>query len=90
MALVRRNLTNPLLAANRAISRESTGPQSELGKRNSSQNTGKHLVHDRVSAARLKEFGEDPADFEELLNDLRRAWVPGSEFSTLAPVYARV
>jgi hypothetical protein len=63
-------MTNPLLAANRANSRESTGPQSELGKRNSSLNAGKHMVYATLAAASMKELGEDPAELEELRNDL--------------------
>ena len=83
MALIRKKLTNPLLVANRANSRESTGPQSELGKRHSSQNAGKHLVYARVSAASMKELGENPADFEELRNFLRRALAPRDEFEQM-------
>jgi hypothetical protein len=80
MSLVKKPITDPLLAANRANSQKSTGPQSELGKRNSSQNAGKHMVYARVCADSMKELGEDPAEFEELLNDLRRALAPRDEF----------
>ena len=83
MALIRKKLTNPLLLANRANSRESTGPQSELGKRHSSQNAGKHLVYARVSTASMKELGENPADFEELRNFLHRALAPRDEFEQM-------
>jgi hypothetical protein len=83
MALIRKKLTNPLLVANRANSRESTGPQSELGKRHSSQNGGKHLVYARVSAASMKELGENPADFNKLRNFLRSALAPRDEFEQM-------
>jgi len=83
MALIRKKLTNPLLVANRANSRESTGPQSELGKRHSRQNAGKHLVYARVVAASMKELGENPADFDKLRSFLQGALAPRDEFEQM-------
>ncbi len=83
MALIRKTVSSALVAANQANSRESTGPQSELGKRHSSQNAGKHLVCARVSSASMKELGENPADFDELRDSLRRVFAPRDEFEEM-------
>jgi hypothetical protein len=83
VSLIRKHLTNPVFAANRTNSRESTGPQSELGKRHSRQNAGKHLVYARLSAASMKELGENPAEFNKLRKFLRRALAPRDEFEEM-------
>lgn len=83
MGLIQKQVSSALVAANQANSGESTGPQTELGKRHSSQNAGKHLVYARVSSASMKELGENPADFDELRNSLRRAFAPRDEFEQM-------
>lgn len=83
MALIQKTVSNALVAANQANSRESTGPQSELGKRHSSQNAGRHLVYARVSSASMKELGENPADFDELGDSLRRVFAPRDKFEQM-------
>jgi hypothetical protein len=83
MSLLKRKVTNPLLQANRANSQKSTGPQTELGKRHSSQNAAKHLVYARVSPESMKALGEDPAEFEELRNFLTGALVPRDDFEQM-------
>lgn len=83
MALIRKNASSALLAANRANSRKSTGPQSELGKRHSSQNAGKHLIYAKVSSSSMKELGENPADFYKLRDSLHRALAPRDGFEQM-------
>jgi hypothetical protein len=83
VSLIRKQLSNALVAANRANSPKSTGPQSELGKRNSSQNAGKHPVYAEVSSASLKELGENPADFYKLRDSLRTAIAPLDGFGEM-------
>jgi hypothetical protein len=83
MSLLKRKMTNPLLRANRANSQKSTGPQTELGKRHSSQNACKHLVYARVSAESMKALGEDPAEYEELRNFLKSALAPRDDFEQM-------
>jgi hypothetical protein len=83
MGLIQKHVTSAVVAANQANSQKSTGPQSELGKRRSSQNAGKHLVYARVTAASMKELGEDPAEFAELRESLRGVFAPCDEFEEM-------
>jgi hypothetical protein len=83
VALIRKKVSSALVAANRANSRKSTGPQTELGKRHSSQNAGKHLVYARVFSPSMKELGENPADFDKLRDSLGRAFAPRDGFEQM-------
>lgn len=76
MGLIRKTVTPAVLTVNRANSRKSTGPRSELGKRSASRNANKHLIFAKVSPSIMKELGEDPADFEGLRQGLRQALQP--------------
>jgi hypothetical protein len=83
MGLLRRNMTPSLLAANQSNSKKSTGPSTELGKRHTGRNAGKHLVFARVTPPYMKELGEDPADFEKLRESLRQAFEPQDGFEEM-------
>jgi hypothetical protein len=83
MGLIQKQVTSAVAAANQANSQKSTGPQSELGKRHSSQNACTHLVYARVTAASMKVLGEDPAEFAELRDSLRRVFAPCDEFEEM-------
>ncbi len=76
MGLIRKMVTSAVLAVNRANSRRSTGPRSELGKGHASRNSSKHLIFARVSLSLMKELGEDPADLEKLQEGLRQDLQP--------------
>lgn len=91
VALIRKNLTPRLLAGNRANSRKSTGPRTELGKRHASRNSGKHLVYAGVSPATMKELGEDPAEFQKLRESFFKDFQPQGGFEkTLVEDMARL
>ncbi len=76
MSLIRRNTTGRIVAANRANSLKSNGPRTELGKRRSSRNAGKHLIWAKVEPAFMKELGEDPEEFRKLRKSLWESFCP--------------
>jgi len=76
MALVRKKVSQKLLAAVRSNGRKSRGPRTESGKRNSSLNAIQHGAFAQVSLAHMQALGEDPADFAKLLESLRQAFNP--------------
>jgi hypothetical protein len=79
-----KKLKSPLLqAANRANSLKSTGPQTVVGKAQSSRNSMKYGVFARVQVASMKELGEDPAAFEQLSESLRQAFCPEDGFEQM-------
>jgi len=79
-----KKMKSPLLqAANRANSLKSTGPQTVLGKAQSSRNSMKYGVFARVQVASMKELGEDPAAFEQLNESLRQAFCPQDGFEQM-------
>ena len=83
MALIQKKVSSALVAANRANSRKSTGPRTELGKMHSRRNAGKHLIYAKVFAPSMKELGENPADFEKLRDSLCRAFQPRDAFEEM-------
>lgn len=83
MALIQKKVTRAFLAANRANSRKSTGPRTELGKMHSRRNAAKHLIYAKVFAPSMKELGENPADFERLRDSLWRAFEPRDAFEEM-------
>jgi hypothetical protein len=76
MALVRKKVSQKLLAAVQSNGRKSRGPRTELGKRHSSLNALKQGAFAQVSLAHMQALGEDPADFAKLLESLRQAFNP--------------
>ena len=83
MALIQKKLSSAFVTANRANSRRSTGPRTELGKRHSRRNAGKHLIYAAVFAPSMKELGENPADFARLRDSLRQAFKPQDGFEEM-------
>lgn len=83
MALIQKKVSSALTTANRANSRKSTGPRTELGKMHSRRNAGKHLIYAEVFAPTMKELGENPADFERLRDSLRQAFKPQDGFEEM-------
>jgi hypothetical protein len=64
------------LAANRRNAQLSTGPRTEEGKRRSRRNALKHGVLASALLITEGEGAEDPAEFNELLDGLRRDLAP--------------
>jgi hypothetical protein len=79
--------TEKQIAANRANAKRSSGPQTPEGKIRSSMNSRKH----GLSAKTIVIDGEDPAEFEELLNDLIRDFNPrpGCEYELVCQLAAK-
>jgi hypothetical protein len=76
MSLVRKKVSQKLLAAVRSNGRKSRGPRTESGKRHSSLNAIQHGAFARVSPAHMKALGENFSDFAQLLASLREAFNP--------------
>jgi hypothetical protein len=72
-------LTPQLLAAARNNARHSTGPRSPAAKRNSKLNALKHgaYVSDENQRQAMRALGEDPEQFQTLIQELRSAFGPG-------------
>jgi hypothetical protein len=60
------------LAANRQNAQHSTGPKTEAGKAQSRRNALKHGIH----AANMFVYGENPSEYQELLDALREDLAP--------------
>jgi hypothetical protein len=72
-------LTPELLAAARQNAQHSTGPRSAAAKQNSKLNALKHggrVRHENRCQAMLA-LGEDPEQFQTLIQELMRAFGPG-------------
>ncbi len=61
MSLIKKMKSPLLQAANRANSLKSTGPQTELGKANSSRNAIKYGVFARLQVESMKELVSCPS-----------------------------
>ncbi len=72
-------LTPQLLAAARLNAQHSTGPRSPAAKENSKLNALKHgaYVSDANQRQAMQALGEDPEQFQSLLDELRSAFGPG-------------
>ena len=66
--------TDHQIAANRANARLSTGPRTANGKARSASNNLRH----GLASGRLILPGEDPADFDELVEGLRAEYDPAT------------
>src|SRR6185369_573860 len=65
--------------ANTQNTRLSTGPRTEEGKQKAAQNSAKHYL----TAKQLIGPGEDPADYDELLQGLEQSWSPANTQESL-------
>jgi len=83
MSLIRRKVTPKLLAANRANSLLSTGPRSELGKRNASRHMVKHGIFAAVLSGSMREMGESPEEYERQREALYNAFGPEDGFEEM-------
>ena len=72
-------LTPQLLAAARQNAQHSTGPRSPAAKQNSKLNALKHgaYVADENQRQAMRALGEDPEQFQTLIQELRSAFGPG-------------
>ena len=89
-------LTPRLLAAARTNAQHSTGPRSPAAKQNSKLNALKHgaYVSDENQRQAMLALGEDPQEFEDLKQQLMRAFGPGDalwekQIEDLAWLYSR-
>ena len=76
MTIIQKKVTPKVIAANRTNSRRSTGPRTAVGKRRGSRNAGKYFVFGQITRQRMRELGEDPAEFERLRRSLWSAIGP--------------
>lgn len=83
MSWIQKRVTPMVIAANRANSRKSTGPRTALGKRRVACNAGKYFIFGQISPSRMRELGEDPAEFEKLRQSLRAALGPQDNFEEI-------
>jgi hypothetical protein len=83
VSLIQKKVTPAVLDANRENSRKSTGPRTLAGKRRVGRNAGKYYVFGQVTPERMRELGEDPAEFEKLRQSLRRAIKPRDGFEEI-------
>ena len=87
-------LTPELLAAKRANAQLSTGPRTPSGKQNSKLNALKHGACAAFEERTMLALGEDPAEFDDLKQELRTAYGPGDrlwerQIDDLARLYWR-
>ena len=80
---IQKRVTPEVVSANRANSKKSTGPLSKTGKRRVGRNAGKYYVSGQITATRMRELGEDPAEFEALRQSLRKAIRPRDGFEEI-------
>jgi hypothetical protein len=83
VSLIEKTVTPMVIAANRANSKKSTGPRTPTGKLRVARNAGKYFVFGQISPSRMRELGEDPADFERLRQSLRSALAPRDGFEEM-------
>jgi hypothetical protein len=81
-----RPLSPRQMAANRLNARKSTGPRTAAGKRRVALNALKHACDARRESAFrsvMARLGEDPAEFDRLVENLRRVWHPSDPLQEL-------
>jgi hypothetical protein len=89
-------MTSAALAANRRNAQDSTGPRTAAGKARARRNAFKHgrYVASDVSRQTMLALGEDPEEFENLYQNLLRAYEPADplwakQVEDLAKLYWR-
>jgi hypothetical protein len=83
MSLVRRRALNPQrLAAIQSNGRLSRGPATPEGIERIRAANLRHGFYSRADGEALRALGEDPAEFEGLLESLMATWRPADEFET--------
>jgi hypothetical protein len=83
MSWIQKKVTPAVVRANRDNSQKSTGPRTQIGKQRSGRNAGRYFVFGQVTAERMLQLGEDPAEFEKLLHSLRSAIAPCDGFEEM-------
>jgi hypothetical protein len=83
MSLVRkRALTPQTLAAFRSNGRHSRGPTSPEGIERIRAANLRHGFYSQAQGGALRALGEDPAEFQHLLESLMATWQPADEFES--------
>ncbi len=83
MPLIKRGITARQRVANRRNSLKSTGPRTATGKRNASRNALRHGLFAKSSEETFRQLGEDPADFQALVDSLRGTFRPEDGFEEM-------
>ena len=74
------SVTEKKTAANRQNAQRSTGPRTEAGKERSSLNALCHGIYSNLrTRVAMIELGEDPDEFDELVDRLKRCWGCGQD-----------
>jgi hypothetical protein len=76
MALIKKEVTEKQLAANRSNGSQSRGPVTAEGKERVGAAQFRHGFYAKAQEAALVDLGENPAHFEELLAGLRQEFTP--------------
>ena len=83
MKLINKRVSTRQLAANRRNSLKSTGPRTTTGKRNASRNALRHGLFAKSMEETFRQLGEDPADYQAMLDSLREAFQPKDGFEEM-------
>ncbi len=83
MQLIKKNVTSRQKEANRRNSLKSTGPRTTTGKRNASRNALRYGLFAKSLKETFRLLGEDPADFQALVDSLREAFQPEDGFEEM-------
>src|SRR6516225_7770513 len=83
MSLVKKPILTPRrLAANRSNGRLSCGPATPEGIERMRAANLRHGFYSQAQGEALRALGEDPAEFEHLLESLIATWQPADEFES--------
>ena len=83
MSLVKKPILTPRrLAANRSNGRLSCGPATPEGIERMRAANLRHGFYSQAQGEALRALGEDPAEFEHLLESLMATWEPADHFQT--------
>ena len=80
MPLITRTSTPAKIAANQANGRLSRGPATAEGKERIRDANTRHGFYSRAPGESLRILGEDPEDFQRLLDSLTATWQPADKF----------
>lgn len=78
--LIRRQMSQTLVNANRTNSLKSTGPVTDVGKLNARLNAIKHGLRSAVSGIALSQLGEEPGDVHQIRRELKTCFHPLDRF----------